>query len=105
MSSRCLISLFLFLFIIYKDGINGRKTKEELNVLKKEYEELINKLHDLTEEEVKQVTGGEYCPYNTVMECQDCGYTYLWDGDYVGRVFGCPECGRWKFRGIKLVNK
>ena len=34
------------------------KTKEELNVLKEEVEALNKKLHELTEEEIAQVTGG-----------------------------------------------
>lgn len=34
------------------------KTKEELNVLKEEVEALNKKLHELTEEELKHVTGG-----------------------------------------------
>lgn len=35
------------------------KAKEELQQLKKEYESLNNKLKELTEDELKQVTGGE----------------------------------------------
>ena len=34
------------------------KTKEELNALKEELETLNKKLHELTEEELKSVTGG-----------------------------------------------
>ena len=34
------------------------KTKEELSTLKQEYESLNNKLKELTNEELKQVTGG-----------------------------------------------
>ena len=34
------------------------KTQEELNQLKTEYETLTNKLQELTEDELKQVTGG-----------------------------------------------
>ena len=34
------------------------KTKEELNALKEEVETLNKKLAELTEEELKQVTGG-----------------------------------------------
>lgn len=34
------------------------KTKEELNVLKKEFESLSAKLAELTEDELKLVTGG-----------------------------------------------
>ena len=34
------------------------KTKEELNALKKEVETVSRKLHELTEEELAQVTGG-----------------------------------------------
>lgn len=35
------------------------KTNEELNKLKNEYETLNTKLQELTEDELKQVTGGE----------------------------------------------
>ena len=34
------------------------KTKEELNTLKEEVETVNKKLHELTEEELEQVTGG-----------------------------------------------
>ena len=34
------------------------KTKEELNALKEEVETLNRKLHELTEEELDQVSGG-----------------------------------------------
>ena len=34
------------------------KTKEELNALKEEVETLNKQLHELTEEELAQVTGG-----------------------------------------------
>lgn len=36
------------------------KTKEELEQLKKEYEELCNKLNELTEDELQQISGGTY---------------------------------------------
>ena len=35
------------------------KTQEELNALKEEYERLNNKLKELSEEELQEVTGGE----------------------------------------------
>ena len=38
------------------------KTKEELNALKEEVETLNRKLHELTEEELAQVSGGKYEP-------------------------------------------
>ena len=37
------------------------KTKEELNALKEEVETLNKKLHELTEEELAQVSGGVLC--------------------------------------------
>ena len=40
------------------------KTKEELNALKEEVETQNKKLHELTDEELAQVTGGRgYDPY------------------------------------------
>ena len=38
------------------------KSKEELNELKEEVETLNEKLHELTEEELAQVTGGVVAP-------------------------------------------
>lgn len=35
------------------------KTKEELNALKQEFESLTNKLKELTDDELMQVTGGD----------------------------------------------
>ena len=39
------------------------KTKEELNALKEEVEALNKKLHELTDEELEQVSGGEFEPH------------------------------------------
>ena len=36
------------------------KSKEELNALKEEVETLNKKLHELTDDELEQVTGGAY---------------------------------------------
>lgn len=36
------------------------KTKEELEELKKEYEELVNKLTELSEDELEEIAGGTY---------------------------------------------
>lgn len=38
------------------------KTKEELDALKEEVETLNKKLHELTEEELEQVSGGRRMP-------------------------------------------
>ena len=68
------------------------KTAEELNALKEEVEALNRKLHELSEDELKQVAGGylfnEYCPncgcklieipddhaFSIWLVCLDCGY-------------------------------
>ena len=42
------------------------KTQEELNALKEEVETVSKKLHELTEEELEQVTGGGPLDYLTV---------------------------------------
>ena len=39
------------------------KTKEELNEIKEEVETLNEKLHELTDEELEQVTGGGFTVY------------------------------------------
>lgn len=37
-----------------------KKTNEELNEIKKEYDELVNELKELTEEEIDEIAGGCY---------------------------------------------
>ena len=67
------------------------KTKEELNALKEEVENLNKKLAELTEEELEQISGGDnsipcycYCPnpecpqynerrYILRTKCEECG--------------------------------
>ena len=53
------------------------KTKEELNTLKEEVETLHKKLHELTEEELAQVSGGVELPddgkTNVVFAIAACG--------------------------------
>ena len=44
------------------------KTKEELNALKDEVETLNKKLHELTEEELAQVSGGGLVVEPSVLE-------------------------------------
>ena len=39
------------------------KTKEELNALKEEVESVTRKIRELTDEELEQVTGGEWYSY------------------------------------------
>ena len=49
------------LFPMTREALKGEitmKTKEELNEIKEEVEKLDTKLHELTEEELEQVTGG-----------------------------------------------
>lgn len=51
------------------------KTKEELNNLKNEIKTLNRKLAELTDEEMKEVTGGSYITHQqlAVYFCRDCG--------------------------------
>ena len=44
------------------------KTVEELNALKEEVEALNEKLHELTEEELEQVTGGGFATLEVASE-------------------------------------
>ena len=74
------------------------KTKEELNALKKEVEAMNKKLAELTEEELKQVSGG--APMNRVLTktqlvCPDCGYVlaeYPLGTSYMLFDLYCPVC-------------
>ena len=54
------------------------KTKEELNEIKEEVEALNKKLHELTDEELEQVSGGDSkkcdgCEYNSNGACRSYG--------------------------------
>ena len=52
------------------------KTKEELNALKEEMETLNKKLHELTDEELAQVSGGGPLVRTYIDENgQECTYT------------------------------
>ena len=83
------------------------KTKEELNALKEDVETLSKKLNGLTEEELKEVTGG----YNindvmyTAMRCEnpECGYATRKSGFWVAVVEKCPKCGQKTLHGKQLV--
>ena len=75
------------------------KSKEELNALKEEIETLNKKLHELTEEELAQVSGGNTgtCYY----ECNHPGSYVNWhtgskygDGE-AGSTSACKECTHW----------
>ena len=66
------------------------KTKEELNALKAEVETLNKKLAELTDEELKQVAGGDYfapgeCPY-----CGGALEPFQWATDPF--VYQCIDC-------------
>ena len=50
------------------------KTKEELNALKEEVETVSKKLHELTEEELAQVSGGERVVGALVIESSVCDH-------------------------------
>ena len=48
------------------------KTKEELNQLKQELESLNQKLKELTDDELKQVTGGfPYSPWSETLDTSE----------------------------------
>ena len=49
-------------------GINKKKTKEELDELKIEYKSLNEKLKELSDDELKQVTGGITSPWSETLE-------------------------------------
>lgn len=49
------------------------KTKEELNELKKKYEEVKNELRQLTDEELEQVVGG------MIMATNECGKCVIYN--------------------------
>ena len=70
------------------------KTKEELNALKEEVETVNKKLHELTEEELKNVSGGDCASYG--------GYSSI-----LGPAI-CPGCdnytAKYFYRNRKCVK-
>ena len=71
------------------------KSPEELKSLKEEVETLNKKLAELTEDELKQVSGGWAGDWRTVMECRNegCYYKPEWLGDYRGMgPYRCSSC-------------
>ena len=61
------------------------KTKKELNALKEEVEALNKKLHELTEEELAQVSGGIEISGDLVpgTSGKDEGYNYIIPKPYI----------------------
>lgn len=72
------------------------KTKEELNAIKEEVEMLNKKLAELSEEELKTVTGGWIFGPTTWMKCTSCSHTTMWNGLYTG-TYECPKCKKMTF--------
>ena len=78
------------------------KTKEELNALKEEVEALNQKLAELSEEEIAQVSGGE--SYGTLSVCPYCGgrlEIHPWYSD--PNVYRCVSC-RKTIREVEPVD-
>ena len=55
------------------------KTKEELSILKEEYESLSGKLAELSDDELEQVTGGVVYPFITAGK--EVGYDIVKNDD------------------------
>ena len=88
-----------------KEKIPPMRSKEESNALKEEVETVSRKLHELTEEELAQVSGGETIVCWDAM-CSACGETIggAGSGCYTHKAMedkiktynpqGCPGCGK-----------
>ena len=70
------------------------KTKEELNQLKNEYESLTSKLKELTEEDLKNVLGGN-AVNNDQLLCPRCKEPIGTTLEQVikSKSIICPNCG------------
>ena len=65
------------------------KTQEELNALKEEVETVSKKLHELTDEELEQVSGGAYYNNGEGNPTYIPGNTYIYDNYENGGI--APE--------------
>lgn len=100
------------------------KTQEELTQLKEEYETLNNKLKELSEDELKMVTGGSpnipplpqpVKNHNdggtTKYRCKDCGHEYIRqanfggvDDYYLGNDDApCDKCGSYNRERLGIL--
>ena len=95
------------------------KTQNELHTLKKEYEELGNKLRELTDEELEQVSGGTDIynmdlggnPEENTQKIGYCKYchntlTLTYVGSEMGWLGGLPYrwCNKWKCSNCRQNN-
>ena len=84
-------------------------TQEELNALKEEVETLNKKFAELTEEELKLVSGGDWSfitKYATRMKCENpaCGEELTWEGNFMNLwSYECPYCNKMTLKGIRRV--
>lgn len=66
------------------------KTKEELKALKIELDNLNKKLNELSQDELKEVTGGRY----NETPCPKCGsHDLSWISTGHALVYQCYNCG------------
>lgn len=103
------------------------KTKQELDQIKKQVEEFNNKLSELSQDELRQVTAGvniwdiavklkeSIKPLSekdiesvaggtsviTEMKCLNCGHTASWLGNFQGQVFYCEVCHFHTFTSVR----
>ena len=68
------------------------KTKEELKELKEEYKTVCKKLHELTEEELAQVSGGGIDDLEKSL-CPTCGRFKPIDGNMDNRTYSNCKYG------------
>ena len=83
------------------------KTKEELNALKEEVEALSKKLHELTEEEPEQVTGGRELgeePRGAINPEVDYCNNYFYDPIDPEGPHLCKNCRGLNWRTMKCYN-
>ena len=71
------------------------KTQDELNLLKEEYESLVSKAKELSDDELKEITGGSY--YDDEYHENQSDVSYIFNiGDEVevasGWLFGTVRC-------------
>ena len=71
------------------------KTKEELEALKKEKDSLMSKINELTDDELKQISGGTYNESVYYENESDVSYIYEIGEEvevYSGWLFGTVRC-------------
>ena len=83
--------------------INIMNTQEESKAMQEAVETAGEENWELTPEQLAQAAGGRVLIPATKMHCTACGAKAIWKGDFKGKTFDCPSCGKYAFEGYEIL--